>query len=341
MSFRNNDLLRRDLRLDSLLLRDLRFDRFLLRREFGLGPFLGTPFGASPFWGMWGGGVSGSGVSVIPVGGAGVTTTPAASPGDTADTARAALLLEQAVAERLANRRRAFDELLYERDKTPTPEQELLGRSRDNPPVSEVLSGKALNALLDDLRKLGAGGDSSKLPNALLPLDENGLQHINVTRGAGSVALLKHGGRLNWPDALTGAEFQQPRERLAALATEAVEQAARNGRVDPDTLRQTADEVDQLRTLLRRNIQGVSLPSYIEARHFLQSFDDALVALQQSDVAGHFTGGYALKAQTVRELVKQMTDNGLRFAPATPGDEAAYKMLREALAACDRAAHGG
>ena len=59
--------------------------------------------------------------------------------------------------ERLVNRRQAFDELLYERDKTPTPEQELLSRSRVNPPPAEVLSGQALNALLDDLRMTGAG----------------------------------------------------------------------------------------------------------------------------------------------------------------------------------------
>ena len=37
-------------------------------------------------------------------------------------------------------------------------------------------------------------------------------------------------------------------------------------------------------------------------------------------------------------LVTQMTDKGLRFAPAVPGDEAAYAALREVLAACDRAA---
>jgi hypothetical protein len=332
---RTNALLRRDLRLDSRLLRELRFDRFLQ-----------TPFGTSMTWGALGGGLSGSGVAVIPVGaaGGGTTTVAQKSSGDTADTsdtadtARAALLLEQAVAERLANRRRAFDEFLYERDKAPTPEQDLLGRSRGNPSPAEILSGQALNALLDDLRTPSTGAAAADLPNPRLPLDERGLRHINVTRGPGNVALLKDQGRLTWPAALAGATFQELRDRLAARALEAVRQADRGGRVDPGALRQMADDADRLRTLLRQNAKEFSFQPYIEAHKFLDQFDSALVALGQPDAAGYFNGAYDLKAQTVLGLVRQMTDRGLRFAPAVPGDEAAYATLRDALAACDRAA---
>lgn len=269
----------------------------------------------------------------------GITAPVAQSaPATTEDTARAALLLEQAVAERLANRRREFDEVLYERDKTPTPEQELLGPSRATPPPAEVLSGQALNALLDDLRATAAGTDPADRPNPRLPLDARGLKHINVTRGAGSVALLRDGGRLSWPAALAGAAVQGPRERLTAQAPEAVRQAANSGRLDPAALRQMADDVDQLRTLLRQQAKGLSFQPYTEARDFLQRFDDALAALGGPDAANYFNGAYELRAQTVMGLVKQMTDRGLRFAPAAPGDEAAYAALREALAASDRAA---
>jgi hypothetical protein len=322
MSTPTNALLRRDVRLDSLLLRDSRF----LRRDLGL----------NPFWGTWGGGFAGSGLAVIPVGVASGTTTPVAqeTSGDTSDTARAALLREQAVAERLANRRRAFDELQYERDKTATAEQELLSRSRTNPSAVEVTSGQALNALLTDLRRLGAGADDVSRPDALLPLDRAGLRHLNVTRGPGNVALLKDNGRLTWPAALAGPAFQEPRDRLTARTAEAVRQA---GRVDPVALRQMAADVGQLRALLRQN-KEMSFQSFVEARDYLQRFDDALVALGQSDVADHFNGAYELKSQTVLGLVKEMTDAGLRFAPATPRDEAAYAAIREALAACDGAA---
>jgi hypothetical protein len=332
-----NAILRRDLRLDSPFRRDLRFDRFL-EREFGIGPFAGTPFGTTPFGGTSGGGFSGSGISVIPVGVPSGNANPNTQKpsGDTADTARSALLLEQAVAERLANRRRAFDELQYERDKTATPEQELLRRSRGNPSPAEVRSGQALNALLVDLRR--AGVDELNRSDALLQLDRRGLRHINVTRGLGNIALLKVEGRLTWPAALAGAAFQGPRERLTAQAPEAVRQAGNPGRVDSGILRQMTDDVSQLRQILRRNAKVLSFPPFTEARDFLQRFDDAVVALSQPDAADYFNGKYDLKALTVLGLVTQMTDAGLLFAPAVPGDEAAYAALWEALAASDRAA---
>jgi hypothetical protein len=328
-STQTNALLRRDLRFDSRLQRDFRFDRF--ERELGLSQFAGMPFG-----GFLGGGFSG--IAAIPVGGGGGTTTPVAqnSSADTTDTARAALLLEQAVAERLANRRRAFDELLYEREKTPNPEHELLSRSRANPPQAEVLSGQALNSLLTDLRQFGTGSDDVNRPDALLPLDRTTLRHINVAHGSGNIAVLKDHGKVTWPAAFAAEAYQEPRDRLTARAMETVRAAERDSRVDPAAVRQMAADADQLRKLLREN-KALSFPAFIEARDFLQRFDDALVVLRQPDAADYFNGTYELKAQTVLGLVKQMTDAGLRFAPAAPGDEAAYSALRDALAACDRA----
>ena len=240
MAARTNALLRRDIRADTLLNRNLRLD--ILGREFGHRPW----WGGNQWWGgsmggTWGGGGGGAFPIVVPSGvSSGVGTTVAqTSPGDTEDTAKAALLLEQAVAERLANRRRAFDEYQYERDKMPTPEQELLSRSRTNPSRNEVLSGQALNALLEDLRPLGARIDSN-WPNAVLPLDWRDMKHINVTRGAGSIGVLKNGGQITWPAALTRSAFQEPRERLATRAMEAVRQTSRDRGVDPGVLRQMA-----------------------------------------------------------------------------------------------------
>ena len=67
-------------------------------------------------------------------------------------------------------------------------------------------------------------------------------------------------------------------------------------------------------------------------------FKPAACPILRAEAANFFNGAYELQAQTVLGLVKQMTDRGLRFAPAAPGDESAYAALQEALAACDRAA---
>jgi hypothetical protein len=99
-----------------------------------------------------------------------------------------------------------------------------------------------------------------------------------------------------------------------------------------------AGDVDLLHRLLRQKARDLSFEPFTEAKVFLQNFEQALVALRQPNAADHFNGTYDQTARTVLGLVREMTDRGLRFAPAAPGDEAAYTALREAMAACDRAA---
>ena len=338
--------LRRDVLLDSMLLGELRRDA-LARQYYSRNPYAQS--GAYGSYGASGYPTGSYGSSAIPLGwrirppasGTSSTTpgTYAASPATSREeTAKAALAMEQVVAERLANRRRAFDELTYEREKTLTPDQELLLRSRTIPGPGEVVSGDSLNALLIQLRRPVAGIDLMSRPDVPLPFDVVSLKHINVTRGSGNIAVLRNNGRLSWPAALLGTTFQELRERLESRAAEAVRQAVRSGRVDQDTILQMSDDVDWLRKILAREAKEFFIQPYIEAKTYLRNLDDALVALQQPDAANHFTGAYELKADTVLGLVNQMTHNALRFAPAVSGDEAFYVVLRESLAACDRAA---
>jgi hypothetical protein len=263
------------------------------------------------------------------------------------NTQDAYLKREQVRSEHIANRRKIFDEYLYEREKMPTAEDERqrhqleqLNRSRNNPPVTEIWSGKALNDILADLRKLPAKPpQAGQLVNVQqLPLDEEGLKHINVTQGTGNIGMLKTQGRLNWPAALNGPDFKEQRERINSLTQAAVRQAEFNGHVDPGTITQLSSDVDNLQSQLRKNGGDLPFAAYSEAKGFLNNLDDALAALRQPDVGNSFTGNYALKAKTVPELVDHMKKQGLQFAPAVPGDERAYVALHQALANYDVAA---
>jgi hypothetical protein len=238
-----------------------------------------------------------------------------------------------------------FDEYLYEREKAPTAEDdrqrhslEQLNRSRNNPPVTEVYSGKALNDILADLRKLPPKPEAGNLVNIQqLPLDEDALKHINVTVGGGNIGLLKNEGRLNWPVGLSSPEFKEQRERINSLAQAAVRQAEFNGQVDPGTITQLNTDVASLNRQLRQNGGDLPFALYTEAKTFLNNLDDAISALRQRDVGNYFTGKFALKAKTLPELVEHMTKQGLQFAPAVPGDEQAYVALHQALANYDLA----
>ena len=100
-----------------------------------------------------------------------------------------------------------------------------------------------------------------------------------------------------------------------------------------------SNDVNTLNRLLRQSSGDLPFGLYTEARTFLNNLTDAITALSQPDVGNYFTGKFALKAKTVPELVEQMSKQGLQFAPATPGDEAAYAALQQALANYDLAIH--
>jgi hypothetical protein len=205
-----------------------------------------------------------------------------------------------------------------------------------SPPVTEINSGSALNNLLQDIRSSAARGNNAELRTYQVPLSEDTLKRINVSKGAGNLGILKHEGRLAWPVALSGADFRSDRDKINAEVRDAVSQATYNGQVDAATIMQLNHDATAVKDQLRRT--GTDLPPslYIEANVFLNNLNDAIRALQQPDVGNFFTGKYALKAKTVPELVSSMAAQGLQFAPATPGDEAAYAALQEALASYDR-----
>jgi hypothetical protein len=166
----------------------------------------------------------------------------------------------------------------------------------------------------------------------------DGLKHINFAKGAGSIGLLKNEGRLHWPVALTGSDYAEQRDRLTALAHEAVRQVEFNSRVDAGTIRQLTDGLTKMRHQLRKTVSDLAPAEYIEAKSFVNAFDDAITALRQENAGTHLAGRDLLKATTIAELVKYMTAHGLRFAPALPGDKDTYLALHQALASYGQAA---
>jgi hypothetical protein len=228
----------------------------------------------------------------------------------------------------------------YAREEPPAVAIDPLPHALNNPATGEILSGQALNVILADLRKIIAE-DQSSLPATDLPLDKDGMSHIHVAPGgaasAGSVAILTQND-LKWPNALRGPEYQTLRQRFAARAQVALQQARATGSVEPDVTVAMAADVDEMQKEVRRTAPSMSFEQHLAARKFVQSLDGAVVALQQADVGNYFNGKFALTATTIPGLVQQMTEAGLRFAPALAGDEGAYTTLRQALAAYDQAA---
>jgi hypothetical protein len=236
-------------------------------------------------------------------------------------------------------RRKIFDEWQYERANTPTAEafreqEQRLARRRalNDPPETEIWSGLALNTLLDHMRTLQGG--RAKAPS--VALDEETLKHINLTSGSGgNIGLLKNGGFLTWPLALKGDDFKDERIAISQELAELVQQATAGNRVDAGTLTTTKKNLETLHEKLAKNVGEIGTSQYIESKRYLNLLNDGLRALGDDDVANYFNQKFAGNGKTAAEMVEYMSDKGLRFAPSTSGDEAAYRALYLALALYD------
>jgi hypothetical protein len=205
-----------------------------------------------------------------------------------------------------------------------------LERARNDPPLTEILSAKAMNALLTDL--ITRQGRGERGPT--VPLAEEVVRGVNLT-GQGTRAnpgLLKGDGRLQWPACLEGPGHAACRDRLGGLLVEAVGRVRQGDAVPASYLKDLRAELGKMNAVLRSGAGELSPSQYVEARRYLGLVDDAIKALEHPSAARYLCPNEA-PPRNVAALVRYMADRGLVFAPAVPGDTVAYRALYHALQA--------
>jgi len=201
-----------------------------------------------------------------------------------------------------------------------------LERARRDPPPTEVWSGKSLNELLRSIQ-------NGKLNTAASPtLEEDTLKQINLSdnNSRGNVGMLKQ-GKLSWPLSLQEKQFDKARKDLSRNLWRLVDQLKDKEPLDSALLKDVNADFKALNTILNDGADDLSPAQYIEAKRYLNSLGLAIKALSDSKVANYFNNTWNAKGKTAAELVNHMTKEGLTFAPAAPGDEAAYTALYHAL----------
>jgi hypothetical protein len=253
---------------------------------------------------------------------------------------RARLVQEEANRSMIDTRRRVWEEAKWERMNTIWTEdyrESLIKneqrRARLEPPLNEIWSGRTLNVLLEATAAQQAKGVRGQ--NVTIPDDV--LKHINLTSGApnaGNIGLFK--GPLQWPVALQGPEFTDVIKSLNQRIPDAVEQARLNNVVPDGQYKDLQRDVARLHETLLRNVSEMVPSDYIESKRYLNMLSEAVRALKDPKAQDYLTGKTAAKGKTVAELVDNMTRlQGLQFAPASPGDEGAYRALYRALQTYD------
>jgi hypothetical protein len=243
---------------------------------------------------------------------------------------------EQVLQSRQDTRRKTMDEWLYERSVTPTLTDEneryrleMLRTTRNEAQLSEIWSGKAMNRILDQLKRQQA--QQVQGPN--VPVEANILKHLNVTggRAEGGLGLLKN-GQLRWPEPLDTPTFEENRKKMDKLMSQATNELGAGG-VENETLRDLKKYSNRLTIDLREHVGEMDINDYTAAKSYLRELDNTVIALKDPNI-----GGYALEiplsgSSTVAAVTAQMSSKGLRYAPATTPDQPAYSAMYNAMVA--------
>jgi hypothetical protein len=250
---------------------------------------------------------------------------------------------EKANQEMIVTRRKIREEAEYERAewfKNYDPEvvrrrskEWDLDRARHDPPIGEILSGRALNSLYDQVSRLQS--QNQRGPN--IPLSDDLLKLINFTgqNTRANVGLLKNDGKLNWPLVLQGSDYKQVRDRLNTLISDAVETSKFTNPVEAGKLKDMQEQLRRLDQQVDDDINAMTPSEYTDAKRFINQLSDAVKALEDPNVSKYFPAKWDRKHKNVAELVQTMTDKGIRFAPAVSGDEDAYMTLYRVFQAFD------
>lgn len=251
---------------------------------------------------------------------------------------QARIMREQANQAKIDTKHKAFNEALYEKAMTPTFTEEMnknqsmiLRRMMTNPLDVEVTSGKSQNVILPVLRNVATKGGYGPP----IYLDQQMLKYINVTstgkQGTG-LGVLKDGGKnITWPIALAGSPNQQS---VAEILPVAVSQASK-GMLQLKTYTKLNSEMGSLKKELSQKFRKEEIDAalYLEGNRFMEGLEGSIAVLRLPSAPQYFNGNFTAQGRTVQELVENMTQKGLMFAPCDPGNEAPYFALQNALVA--------
>jgi hypothetical protein len=247
------------------------------------------------------------------------------------------IIREQSMQAKFDTARKKFDLEMYLRANTPSIGDEqariaknVLKRIQVASLPLEVLSGKAHNILLDDIRKF----PFKKANMDPLPLNEEVVARLNVTGKSQGVGMLRDGGKLDWP---TAFDFVAPETRAAIdRMTQTLVAGALQGKVDRQLLDDINGRMEEIKSRMVKMINDMPASSYIDGDRFLNEFQLARIGILEGQAPVQVKFQQFVKGgKTMQEIADYMVANGLKFSVANFHDDAAYRALHSAMVAFD------
>jgi hypothetical protein len=249
------------------------------------------------------------------------------------------ILDEQAKQAAVDTRAKIYAEWKYEKNDQPTLAQirrEAIEQAYKidvfhADPVA-IWSGGALNRIFEHAARI----QGQNVAGPLINLNEETLKKINFTSGiAGNIVALKNRGKLDWAGLFVKRpEFDKEREKLNTLAGDAYRMARQNNRVDRGVLVDMEQNLKALEEKLRAKVHDEDPNEWSAALRYVNSLNKALTILSGPNPGKWFEDS-PVSGKTVGELVQNMSNAGLRFAPVRDGEEEYYNALYKALVSYD------
>ena len=215
--------------------------------------------------------------------------------------------------------------------------QETLNWSRDNPPTHYIMSGLALNTIMDEIRKIQL---ATNMRGPQVTVDQDVLDHLNVnnggTSGGGGFSLIKNDGKLNWPISLRTSEFNPIRQEVDQIMGQAV-RMVKSDNLDGDTYNKLLAELEKLHKAIDAVVGDLRPGDYILANRFINSLDKEARVLSDPDAKKYFSGEFRAQGGTVGEVLENMFKGGLKFSEANDNDRTAYNSFYNSLMQYDTA----
>jgi hypothetical protein len=253
---------------------------------------------------------------------------------------QARIVQQQAKQAALDTKKKSFEQMMWEKAHTATLTETLkyesglqAARLMSSPTPAEITNAKTLNAMLDLIKGMAVKGAYGPP----IPLDPYQLKQLNVTVGKEgiNVGMLKE-PKLTWPLCLQSA---RQKDKISTLLMTATSQAAM-GALDAKLYKDLNVQIAAMNEDLRKQFHKEEIDGgeFLDGRRFIDGLTTNVKSLRDPTAQRMLEGSYAAKGRNVQELTSYMIQQGLAFAPANPGSEAAYQAIHDAFVAYTSAA---
>jgi hypothetical protein len=206
-------------------------------------------------------------------------------------------------------------------------------RLRENPTESDLMTGDALNAMLEDLTSPNIS--PSDLMRSRVPLSVSFVHQVpfHFPTMGGTVSMRVLTVKEGWPLSLRGDAFARER-RIYLAAVDRVLEEISQGKLMPGTVDRLHAAITGLQDQVDATIPKAELNTYVQARDFVKVLSEPAKLLQNQAVERMLAQLERYPGTTIAELLEFMAQNNIQFSPASVQTERElyrqlYPLLRQ------------